>query len=200
MTADVIGRAFEPFYTTKVDGTGTGLGLATVYGIVTQAGGNITIYSEPGLGTTIRVFLPGTGEEPAGASAAAKVAWSRGGETILLVEDEDIVREPTRRMLARYGYEVLTAASADEAVRVAEGRLGDIDLLLTDVVMPGRSGRDLAAELLARGARCAVVFMSGYSQDVIVHRGVLDEGVTLVEKPFSSDALLGVVRAALDGA
>ena len=200
MSREVAARTFEPFFTTKPKGEGTGLGLATVYGIVTQAGGDITIYSEPGLGTTVRVNLPATtdamselrGEKP-GVPLASK------GETVLLVEDEEIVREPTRRMLVRNGYTVLAAGNADEALALSREHPGTIDLLLTDVVMPGRSGRELSADVLEDRATMKVLFMSGYSQDVIVHQGVLEEGVHLIEKPFAADDLLRKVRDALEG-
>jgi hypothetical protein len=199
MSREVAARTFEPFFTTKPKGEGTGLGLATVYGIVTQAGGDVTIYSEPGLGTTVRVNIPTTsdaiselrGEKPS-------VPLASNGETVLLVEDEEIVREPTRRMLMRNGYTVLAAGNADEAMALMLKHPGDIDLLLTDVVMPGRSGRELSAAVLEDRPTTKVLFMSGYSQDVIVNQGVLDEGVHLIEKPFSSDDLLRAVRDLLD--
>ncbi|MDQ1402528.1 MAG: hypothetical protein QOG03_844 [Actinomycetota bacterium] len=199
MSAEVAERAFDPFFTTKPKGEGTGLGLATVYGIVTQAGGDVAIYSGPGVGTTIRISLPMTSDAESGPSAA-DLAEERSarGETLLLVEDEETVREPARRMLAREGYTVLAAASADDALEVMSRHPGAIDLLLTDVMMPGRSGRELAAVVLERSPATRVLFMSGYSHDVIVHEGVLDEGVSLIEKPFSTDAMLVKIRDVLD--
>jgi PAS domain S-box-containing protein len=198
MTREVRSRAFEPFFTTKPSGSGTGLGLATVYGIVTQADGNVTIYSEPGLGTSVRVYLPVTVEEPVRRVRHKEVAPPGRRETVLLVEDEDIVRDPVRRMLARQGYTVLAAADPDEAMGVARAHPGHIDLLLTDVVMPKRSGSDLAGELRSWSPDTKVLFMSGYSQSVTVEGGVLEPGVNLIEKPFSVDSLLGRLRDLLD--
>jgi PAS domain S-box-containing protein len=199
MTPEVITHAFEPFFTTKAKGDGTGLGLATVYGIVTQAGGDVVIYSEPGLGTTIRVNLPATDDPLARPRPSADAApLLANGETVLLVEDEEIVREPARRMLVRSGYEVLAASHAGEALDIVRAHPGRIDLLLTDVVMPGRSGKELAHDVRTERPEVKVLFMSGYSQDVIVHQGVLEEGVQLIEKPFSAEALLARVRGVLD--
>jgi CheY-like chemotaxis protein len=200
MSREVVARTFEPFFTTKPKGEGTGLGLATVYGIVTQAGGDVTIYSEPGLGTTVRVNLPATSDPRSQRVSAPPGAPAPGqGETVLLVEDEEIVREPTRRMLVRNGYRVLAAANAEDALAMLREHFGQIDLLLTDVVMPGRSGQELALEVLEARPTTRVLFMSGYSQDIIVHQGVLDDGVHLIEKPFAGDDLLRKVRDALDG-
>jgi PAS domain S-box-containing protein len=200
MPPDVASRAFEPFFTTKPKGSGTGLGLATVYGIVTKAGGTIAIDSEPGLGTTITVDLPATSDEsiPAQPTRGERSLTSRG-ETILLVEDEDMIREPARRMLTRYGYTVLTAANANEALRIAQEHPEEIRLLLTDVVMPGRSGRELAAELAAQRTAMSVLYMSGYSSDVIAHEGALAEGINLIEKPFAAENLLRKIREVIDG-
>jgi PAS domain S-box-containing protein len=199
MSPDVVRRAFEPFFTTKPKGEGSGLGLATVYGIATQAGGLVTIYSEPDLGTTIRVLLPVTQDSaPAHRTIPAPRPTASHGETILLVEDEDMVREPARRMLGRHGYTVLAASSAEEALAVARTHEGDIALLLTDVVMPGRSGKELAADFAQERPEMLILFMSGYSHDVIVHQGVLEEGVNLIEKPFAADGLLNRVRDVLD--
>jgi PAS domain S-box-containing protein len=199
MSREVVARTFEPFFTTKPKGEGTGLGLATVYGIVTQAGGDVTIYSEPGLGTTVRVNLPATADAESGHLSEARDAPRPGkGETVLLVEDEEIVREPTRRMLVRNGYTVLAAGNAEEALAMMREHPGAIELLLTDVVMPGRSGRELSLDVLEARPATKVLFMSGYSQDIIVHQGVLEEGVHLIEKPFTGDDLLRKVRDALD--
>ena len=198
MPLDVAERAFEPFFTTKGRDKGTGLGLATVYGIVTQAGGDVSIYSEPGLGTTVRINLPATAEEVTAPPSTGGGAGSGQGEVILLVEDEAMVREPTRRLLAQRGYRLLVAANPNEALEVAAAA-GRIDLLLTDVVMPGMSGRELADRLAAGRPDLAVLYMSGYSQDVIHHQGVLEEGVALVEKPFEGEVLLRAVRERLQG-
>ncbi|HWW54588.1 MAG TPA: PAS domain S-box protein, partial [Acidimicrobiales bacterium] len=201
MSEEVAARALEPFFTTKPKGEGTGLGLATVYGIATQAGGDITIHSELGLGTTVRVYLPATLDSRSHrGEGGPDVPLVASGETVLLVEDEDFVREPARRMLARRGYVVLAAASADEALDIVKEHPGDIDLLLTDVVMPGRSGKELSADVAELRPEVRVLFMSGYSQDVIAHQGVLEEGLNLIEKPFSAEDLLRRVRDVLAGA
>ncbi|MGQ0631336.1 MAG: PAS domain S-box protein [Sporichthyaceae bacterium] len=203
MSKDVVDRAFEPFFSTKPKSQGSGLGLATVHGIVTQAGGRLFIYSEPGLGTTMRVLLPVAPDLPLHDSEPAQVGppSTRGrGETVLLVEDEDIVRIPAQRMLSRSGYRVLSAEGTAQALDLVAEHRGDIDLLLTDVVMRGRSGKELADEMCRLRPTIKVVFMSGYSEDMIAHQGVLEDGVNLVEKPFSADALLGKVREVLDGA
>jgi PAS domain S-box-containing protein len=199
MSPEVVARAFEPFFTTKAKGEGSGLGLATVYGIVTQAGGDVVIYSEPGLGTTIRVNFPATDDPVAGRKTNGNIAPpASNGEMILLVEDEEIVREPARRMLVKHGYEVVAASSAEEALAILQDDPRIVHLLLTDVVMPGQSGKELAQEVTRQRPDVRVLYMSGYSQDVIVHQGVLEAGVHLIEKPFSSDALLARVRDVLD--
>jgi PAS domain S-box-containing protein len=199
MSQAVAARAFEPFFTTKPRGEGSGLGLATVYGIVTRAGGDAVIYSERGLGTTVRLSLPATGaakSRPHDGEPDAPL--SARGETVLLVEDEAIVREPAQRMLARHGYTVLAAGSAEEALAIVRGHPSRIDLLLTDVVMPGRSGKELSVDVAKLRPTIKVLFMSGCSQEVIVHRGVLQEGASLIEKPFSRDSLLRKLRDVLD--
>jgi PAS domain S-box-containing protein len=199
MSRAVSDRAFEPFFTTKPKGEGTGLGLATVYGIVRHAGGDVSIHSEIGQGTTIRVYLPVTSEEATPRhDLRPDDLRSAKGETVLLVEDEAIVREPTRRLLDRQGYVVLDAANAEEALVIVREYPGQIDLLLTDVVMPGLSGKDLSLEVLASRPITRVLFMSGYSHDVTLHQGVLEKNVKLIDKPFSSDELLRTVRDVLD--
>jgi PAS domain S-box-containing protein len=199
MAPDVRARAFEPFFTTKAKGEGGGLGLATVYGIVTQAGGGVVVRSEPGLGTTICVELPATEDDlgPAQEVLPGKPTASLG-ETILLVEDEDMVREPTMRILARNGYTVLSASNAEEALQVAHWHTGRISLLLTDVVMPGRSGKDLATELSLIRPGTRVLYMSGYNHEVFVHEGSPAGGLNLIEKPFIAVDLLRAVRKILD--
>lgn len=200
MSPEVVDRAFEPFFTTKAKGEGTGLGLATVYGIVRQAGGDVTIDSEPGSGTTIRVDLPATSEQRSQHRAPQPDgAMPDRGETVLLVEDEAIVRDPARRLLARHGYTVLAASSAAAALAIAAEHPGPIHLLLTDVVMPRHSGKELSVDVAALSPATKVLFMSGYSYDVIVHHGVLEPSVNLIEKPFSADDLLRKVRQVLDG-
>jgi PAS domain S-box-containing protein len=200
MLPDVAARAFEAFFTTKAKGKGSGLGLATVYGIVAQAGGEVTLDSEPGLGTTIRVDLPATPDDP--ATDARKdppvIPSTSSGETILLVEDEDMVRVPAERMLISHGYRVLAASNADEALRIAREHAGDIALLLSDMVMPGQSGKDLAVQLTRLRPATRVLFMSGYSQDVIVEHGILEDGLDLIEKPFAAEDLLRRIRGILD--
>jgi two-component system cell cycle sensor histidine kinase/response regulator CckA len=194
MGADVLERAFEPFYTTKPKGQGTGLGLATVYGIVTQAGGSVDILSRPGDGTTVSVLLPASRARAATpADTKAPGALAAGGETILVVEDEDAVRRLTCRILSRQGYRVLDAPDGAHALSTWDRHGDEIDLLLTDVVMPGMSGKELAEQI-----GIEPVFMSGYTDDVVLRHGV--DGLRLVQKPFDAETLLSAVRSALDGA
>ena len=199
MDADTRSRIFEPFFTTKETGKGTGLGLATVYGIVNQSRGHIWVYSEPGHGTTFKIYWPrvldACAETP---TAPAQTRDLRGTETLLLVEDEAEVREAARRTLAAAGYEVLEAADAAGALEICEQRGHTIELLLTDVVMPRMSGPELASAFseICPGAR--VVFMSGYTDKAIAHHGILPADTLLLGKPFSADALLAMVRGALD--
>jgi two-component system cell cycle sensor histidine kinase/response regulator CckA len=199
MPPAVKARAFEPFFTTKQKAEGSGLGLATVYGIVTQAGGEVAILSDPGRGATVRVELPGTDDCAATAREVLPLRPAASlGETILLVEDEATVRESAERILTRHGYPVLAASNAEEALRIANAHPGRISLLLTDVVMPGRSGKDLAAELSRLRPEVNVLYMSGYSRDLLDPEGILDEGVSLIEKPFVADDLLRGIRQILD--
>jgi signal transduction histidine kinase/ActR/RegA family two-component response regulator len=191
-------RIFEPFFTTKEPGKGTGLGLSTVYGIVKQFGGFIWVESEPGQGTTFKIYLPQVAEtgEPVGRTLEPR--QSLGAETILLAEDEDPVRVLARRCLEGMGYRVLAASRADEALRMAERHGGPIHLLLADVVMPGGSGPELAARLAATRPEMRVLYMSGYTDDAIVHRGVIAPGIELLEKPFTPAILARKVRDVLD--
>jgi two-component system, cell cycle sensor histidine kinase and response regulator CckA len=192
MTPEVVERAFEPFYSTKPKGAGTGLGLATVYGIVTQAGGTVEIHSAPGTGTTVEVLLPATDAAlPAEAAPDSNGYEIANGETILVVEDEAAVRKLTSRILTRAGYQVLEAPDGQQALVTWDEHGDAIDLLLTDVVMPGMSGRELAERL-----GIEPVFMSGYTDDVMLRHGV--EGPRLVQKPFDAQTLLSAVRSALD--
>jgi hypothetical protein len=196
MSDEVLVRAFEPFFTTKPKGEGTGLGLATVYGIITQAGGDIHIYSEEGRGTTFTALLPATpGSVPERDEEDTPNRLS-GDETVLVVEDEDAIREITRRMLERNGYRVLSAANGPEAITMIESTAEAPDLLITDVVMPQMAGTDLAARLTASSPGIRVVYMSGYAQPLL--SGTVEPGRLLVEKPFSERILLERVRAALD--
>jgi len=192
-------RLFEPFFTTKEFGKGTGLGLATVYGIVKQSGGYIWVYSEPGRGATFKVYLPRV--EQAGEPVAAPQPPARalgGTETILLAEDEAAVRNLARRVLEKHGYKLLLAATGRDGVQVAEQHAAPIDLLVTDVVMPEMGGRELAQRLTARQPGLKVLFLSGYTDDAIVHHGVLDAGVAFLQKPFKPDDLVRKIREVLD--
>jgi two-component system, cell cycle sensor histidine kinase and response regulator CckA len=200
MDHDVQAHLFEPFFTTKERGNGTGLGLATVYGIVKQSGGSIFVYSEPDHGTTFKIFLPRTEQsaDPADAPPPAPPV-PVGTETILLVEDSAEVRLVTRTMLARHGYTVLEAAGGADALSLLETYGGPVHLLLTDVVMPGMTGRDLAERLVATRPDLRVLFTSGYTDDTIVRRGILDAGMAFLPKPYTPDVLLQRVRGLLEG-
>jgi len=196
--SDALQHLFEPFFTTKPQGKGTGLGLSTVYGIVKQNRGFVNVYSEVGLGSTFKVYFPRTREtaEPASPPAPRPTVPSR--ETILLVEDEDTVRRLAKRLLERQGYTVLEAAGGQAACRLADEWGADFHLLLTDVVMPGMSGRELHRTLAAKRPGLRVLFMSGYTDDAIAHHGVLKEGTSLLQKPFTADSLNRKVREVLD--
>jgi two-component system, cell cycle sensor histidine kinase and response regulator CckA len=191
-------RIFEPFFTTKAQGKGTGLGLPTVFGIVKQSGGHVWVYSEPKRGTTFKVYLPQTLQVSSSRPPVVSGRTLRGSETILLVEDEEQVRAVTKRILTQSGYRVLDAASGPAAVALSEGFSGTIDLLLTDVVMPKMSGRELAERLATRAPPMKVIFMSGYTDDAVVRHGVLNSGVEFLQKPIMMDVLLGRVRDVLD--
>jgi signal transduction histidine kinase len=199
MPPDVIEHAFEPFFTTKKDGGGTGLGLATVYGILTQADGHIHIYSDPGGGTTFSIMLPATSQ--AVTPKAAEMAYQRTprGETVLVVEDEAALREVTRRILARNGYRVITAASGPEALDIARNHQGEIHLLVTDVVMPHMLGKEVAERMRLIKPETEVLYMSGYARPVLASQGRLEPGMALVEKPFSAADLLAKAGQVLNG-
>jgi PAS domain S-box-containing protein len=198
MDKETQSRIFEPFFTTKEQRTGTGLGLSIVFGIVHQYDGHIRVYSEPGKGTSFKIYLPVAGAKAQGASSLVPLAGSlRGSETILLVEDEEQVRSFVETVLKRQGYRVLVARSPLEAVRVIEGHPGTIDLLLTDVIMPHKSGRQLADELTPKFPAMKVVYMSGYTNNVVLDHGV-PEGVAFLQKPVLPETLSRKVRAALD--
>ena len=199
MDAAVLERIFEPFYTTKEPGKGTGLGLSTVYGIIKQSGGNVRVYSEPGKGTTFRIFFPVAQESNAAAAADADSAdRSRGHETVLLAEDDAPLRALVRRCLVSRGYVVLEARNGQEALDVASNHSGPIDLLLTDVVMPNLSGRELAERLVVQRPSMRVVFMSGHSDEAVARHGVLTTTSSFLQKPVLPDALGRVVREVLD--
>jgi PAS domain S-box-containing protein len=195
-------RVFEPFFTTKGPGKGTGLGLATVYGIVKQSGGDIRLYSEVGAGTTFEIYLPRVAEtaEPADRGAAPALPMPRGDETVLLVEDEPDVRDLAREVLESCGYTVLQACDAQDAVFMAERHGRPIHLLLTDVIMPRQSGRALVERLRPVLPEMRVLYMSGYTNEAIVRHGVLDPDTLFIQKPFTPAGLGHKVRAALDGA
>jgi CheY-like chemotaxis protein len=199
MTEETQAHLFEPFFTTKEKGKGTGLGLATVYGIVKQTGGFIWVYTELGHGTTFKIYLPRATESPQPRWHTAPVGPADGTETVLVAEDEAAVRGVARQALSRHGYTVLEAPSAEAALDVASRHSGKIDLLLTDVVMPGMSGRDLARRLADARPGLRVIYMSGYTEDTITRHGILEPGLVYVQKPFSPEALARRVREVLDG-
>jgi nitrogen-specific signal transduction histidine kinase len=201
MSEEVKAHIFEPFYTTKERGSGTGLGLATTYGAVHQAGGSIEVYSEVGIGTTFRIYLPRIEEEAVKPEKVDRPTDLPGGtETVLLVEDEDTLRTLCERILGDLGYQVMPARNGAEAIAVAQKYGERIDLLLTDVVMPGMSGRELATQLVLHHPEMQVLFMSGYTDDAIGKHGVLDEGVSFIGKPYTPSALARKVRKVLDEA
>jgi len=199
MSRDIQDRAFEPFFTTKEPGQGTGLGLSQVYGFVKQSGGHVKIYSELGEGTTIKIYLP-RAHAPASAVAdnEAPVLGSRGSETILVVEDEAEVRSYLLETLSDLDYQVHAASDGAAALALFESGALRVDLLLTDVVMPGMNGRQLADELRERQPGLKVLFMTGYSRNAIVHQGRLDPGVALLQKPLTQAMLAAKIRDVLD--
>jgi PAS domain S-box-containing protein len=200
MTPEVRERIFEPFFTTKESGKGTGLGLSTVYGIVKQSGGNIWVYSEPGHGTVFKIYLPRV-DEPAAGREGEKMELKEspcGNERILLVEDEEAVRELAAEFLRRHGYTVLEAQDGEGALLICGDHRGPIDLLLTDVVMPGMSARELSERLVSLRPETKVLYMSGYTDDAIVHQGILEKGIDFIQKPFSLAGLAKRVREVLD--
>jgi two-component system cell cycle sensor histidine kinase/response regulator CckA len=197
MTPQVQARVFEPFFTTKEAGKGTGLGMATVYGIVTRSGGSIGVYSELGKGTAFRVYFPRMEATEMAAAAAAPLPRTQvGTQTVLIVDDEEGLRELARRLLERHGYTVLVAANAIEATRLVEAH-PSIDVLLTDVVMPGASGPELTRRLIEQRPALRVIYMSGYTEEAIVHHGVVKPGVAFLNKPFTFESLGQAIRDVL---
>jgi CheY-like chemotaxis protein len=199
MTAEIQARIFEPFFTTKEMGKGTGLGLATVYGIVKQSGGSIWVYSEPDHGTVFKVYFPMVSESPAAEQAEAVTDSSSGSETILVIEDEEAVRSLVRLTLVSGGYQVLEAPDAEGALVTCAQHAGPIHLLLTDVVMPQMSGPVVASKVAALRPGIRVLYMSGYTDDAVVRHGVLSQDMPFIQKPFSPAALRKKIREVLGG-
>jgi CheY-like chemotaxis protein len=199
MDAETQSHIFEPFFSTKPMGRGTGLGLSTVYGIVKQSGGHIWVYSEVGYGTCFKIFLPPAHEQPEIVTEQTPPeSWQRGNQTILLVEDEDSVRELTRTILAACGYTVIAAGGAELALRLAEKHVGPIHLLLTDVVMPECNGHELAQRLSKVRPDTRILYMSGYTDNVIAHHGMLEHDTFFLQKPFTPAALAEKVHQVLN--
>ncbi|MBE0584642.1 MAG: response regulator, partial [Desulfofustis sp.] len=200
MDKKILNQIFEPFFTTKEQGKGTGLGLASVFGMIKQNNGFINVYSEPNQGTTFKIYLPAYAVKSEGVvEKATDIRVEPGNETILLVEDEPAILQMTTMMLTRLGYTVIAAATPGEAILLAHEHRGGIDLLMTDVVMPEMNGRELAGSLRSHYPDLKRLFMSGYTANVIAHHGVLDEGVHFIQKPFSMKDLGGKLREVLEG-
>ncbi|MGC8832871.1 MAG: ATP-binding protein, partial [Armatimonadota bacterium] len=199
ISPDVLPHIFEPFFTTKEKGKGTGLGLSTVYGIVKQNGGSVWVYSEVGKGTTVKVYLPLAKTAPIAKQKQVEPVPVEvtGSETILLVEDEQTVRLLAHEILTDRGYTVLEAPNGEEAIQISESYEGEIDILVTDVIMPGMSGKEVAEHILRRRPKLKVLYMSGYTDNSIVHHGVLDSGVAYIQKPFTPDGLARKIREVL---
>ena len=199
MDAKTRGQIFEPFFTTKEKGKGTGLGLSTVYGIVKQSGGHLSVYSEPGHGTSVKIYLPRVDDKAElSVSPNVPIGSLEGTETILVVEDEDRLRKLVCRVLREKGYTILHAPSGQEALRISKSHKGPIPLLLTDVIMPGLSGRETADKLSSERPGIKILYMSGYTDDAIVRHGVLEEGVQFLPKPFAPEALARKVREVIE--
>ncbi|MBW2014128.1 MAG: response regulator, partial [Deltaproteobacteria bacterium] len=193
-------RIFEPFFTTKEMGSGTGLGLSTVYGIVKQNKGHISVYSEPGEGTTFKVYLPAVMQDIEGAKEEDKASVDQlgGTETVLLVEDDDMLCRMAQKILETHGYTVLSAHNSDEALKIANYHHDSIHLLLTDLVIPGMNGKELAGRIESILPGIKVLYMSGYTDNAIAHHGVLDRDINFIQKPFSPNDLVQKVREVLD--
>jgi len=203
MDEEIQARIFEPFFTTKEKSKGTGLGLSTVYGIVKQSGGSIFVYSEPGKGTAFKIYLPRVEEVPGERGPAVEKrpvpALPQGAETVLVAEDDETLRRLIYEILQSSGYAVLEAGRGEEALRLAGEHAGPIHLLITDMVMPGMGGREVAGRLAALRPGTRVLYVSGYTDDAVVRHGVLESGVAFLQKPFVPEALLRKVREVLDG-
>jgi CheY-like chemotaxis protein len=201
MDSATMQQVFEPFFTTKAPGSGTGLGLSTCYGIIKQSGGDITVESVPGLGTTFHLFFPRV-EAPVDAAVEESFPFQTAGgtESILVVEDEPQLRDLFIRILSQKGYQVSAAASGEEALQAARTRAREIDLLVTDVVLPGATGREIARQLQTLQPGLRILYVSGYAEDAIVRRGVLEPGLEFLEKPFTPAELARRVRQVLDSA
>ena len=193
-------RLFEPFFTTKGTGRGTGLGLSTVLGIVQQSGGSVDVYSEPGHGTSVKVYLPRIDQPVAIEAEKSKKNVGRGTETILLVEDDEMVRTLVRETLVREGYKVMDFADPLEARRKSDTHKGPVHLLITDVVMPRLSGRELAGQIMSRRPAMKVLYMSGYTDNAVINSGILQTEVAFLQKPFTPASLTEKVREVLEDA
>jgi CheY-like chemotaxis protein len=191
-------RLFEPFFTTKGSGKGTGLGLSTVFGIIKQSGGSVEVYSEPGRGTSVKVYLPRIDRPVSLETQVSRRKVERGSETVLLVEDDEMVRSLVRETLERDGYRILDAPGPIEARRISDQIKEPIQLLITDVVMPKISGRELAQQLVARRPSMKVLYMSGYTDNAVINSGILRKEVAFIQKPFTPMALAEKVREVLE--
>jgi len=199
MDAKIKARIFEPFFTTKPVGKGTGLGLATVYGVVQQIGGYIWLYTELGHGTSFKIYLPRVDAVETEAASEASLAGALdGSETVLVAEDEEAVRQIIEKALDAHGYRVLSARDGAEALERASAYAGQIDLLVTDVVMPDMNGRELSRRLVENRPNLRTLYLSGYTDDAILHRGVLQQGVAFLQKPFSLRMLARKVREVIE--
>jgi two-component system cell cycle sensor histidine kinase/response regulator CckA len=200
MSQELQTRIFEPFFTTKESGKGTGLGLATVYGIVKQSGGNVWVYSEPNQGATFKIYLPvDESERPVQDHAQpTRREWSRGTETVLLVEDAPMIRRLAQQVMTKAGYTVFEAADGNQAIAQVDAHSGPIDIVVTDLIMPGLSGVDLAQRLTVLRAGARVLYMSGYTDNAIVRNGLLADGAPFLQKPFTPEELLKKLRDVLD--
>ena len=192
-------RLFEPFFTTKGSGKGTGLGLSTVFGIVKQSGGSVDVYSELGKGTSFKIYLPRIDQPAAVEPESSRKTVRRGWETVLLVEDDEMVRTLVRETLEGHGYKVLDAGGPLEARRMAEHFPGPIHLIITDVVMPKVNGRELAQQIMRRRGDMRVLYMSGYTDNAVLNSGILAGDVAFLQKPFTPGALIEKVRDVLEG-